>query len=71
VDLSNVEKVLELIEWPEDIDTKKGRERFQYAIRSFRNLDFPQKKYVILEVAGGSGIGSIALAKSLMEEIVK
>jgi hypothetical protein len=49
VDLSNVEKVLELIEWPEDIDTKKGRERFQYAIRSFRNLDFPQKKYVILE----------------------
>jgi len=67
VDLSNVEKVLELIEWPEDIDTKKGRERFQYAIRSFRNLDFPQKKYVILEVAGGSGIGGIALAKSLME----
>jgi ubiquinone/menaquinone biosynthesis C-methylase UbiE len=33
----------------------------------FKESDFPQKKYVILEVAGGSGIGSIALAKSLME----
>jgi len=43
VDLSNVEKVLELIEWPEDIDTKKGRERFQYAIRSFRNPIFHRK----------------------------
>jgi hypothetical protein len=32
VDLSNVEKVLELIEWPKDIDTKEGGERFQYAI---------------------------------------
>jgi hypothetical protein len=43
VNLSNVEKVLELIGWPEDIDTKKGRERFQYAIRSFRNPIFHRK----------------------------
>ena len=30
-------------------------------------MSFPEKNYTVLEVAGGTGIGSIALIKSLIE----
>lgn len=63
----DVSKIFELIEWPEDIDSEIGKKRFEAAINLFRDFTFSAKKYIILEVAGGTGIGGIALAKSLID----
>ena len=64
---NSLSKLFELIGWPEDFESGAGRERFEEALRLFKGLNFPEKNYTILEVAGGTGIGGIALAKSLME----
>ncbi|BCU69669.1 methyltransferase domain-containing protein [Stygiolobus caldivivus] len=64
-------EILELIEWQEDMDSDIGKRRFEEAIKLFRRLDFPAKDYTVLEVAGGTGIGGIALAKSLMDNNFK
>lgn len=63
----NLSKLFELIGWPEDLESGAGKKRFEEALRLFRSLSFPEKSYTVLEVAGGTGIGGIALAKSLIE----
>lgn len=64
-----IAEVLDLIEWPEDINRDKTR--YERALKEFLevfnkiklNYDFP---LTILEVAGGTGIGGIAITKALI-----
>ena len=64
---NSLSKLFELIRWPEDLESEAGRRRFEEALRLFKGINFPEKNYTILEVAGGTGIGGIALAKALTE----
>lgn len=66
--MSELSEVLELVEWEEDIN--KSKNRYDRALKEFSGLSIEVSKssLTILEVAGGTGIGGIALSKNLLSK---
>jgi predicted O-methyltransferase YrrM len=71
-----LEDIYRVVPWPEDPWSEKGRERFEKALKRFKklishewigSLSSSRSRVRILDVCGGTGIGGIALAKTLTE----
>ncbi|RLE63457.1 MAG: methyltransferase type 12 [Thermoprotei archaeon] len=75
----SLSKVYKLIKWPEDPKTPAGMKRYQEAIKRMELLlehewvkDFMERKYLkILDICSGTGIGGVALAKTLLKRGIK
>lgn len=66
--MTDLDELYQLLVWPEDLDSDAGRRRFESALNAFRGLTFQAKAYTLIDVAGGTGIGGIALAKAIQEK---
>ena len=77
MDLSGrLERIYEVLHWPEDLGSPRGRERFEGAYRVFKEVvrhDWLKELVEgrtcvrVLDVCGGTGVGGLALAKALKE----
>lgn len=72
----NLERLYSIIKWVEDLHTDEGRKRLKASIdvfrkikehRWFKELVSKKRKIKLLDVCGGTGIGGLALAKTLLE----
>ncbi|MEL9929831.1 MAG: class I SAM-dependent methyltransferase, partial [Sulfolobales archaeon] len=72
----DLERYYSIIGWDEDLDRGSGLKRFQEAYESFsilfehewfRDLLSRRRRFRIVDVCGGSGIGGIAMAKLLLD----
>jgi SAM-dependent methyltransferase len=76
---ARLDNFYEIFPWHEDPYKPEGRERYESALKYFRELlahkffeDILEKKEVsVLDVCGGTGIGGVALSKALSEKVAK